>query len=144
MRNKLWILCGTLAVVLGVLGILLPILPTTPFMLLAAFCYGRGSAHFYDWLVNRSRFGAYIRDYREGRGIPVEKKVLMIAFLWLTIGATTLLAVNNWWIRGMLVLIAVGVTIHLVRIKNQERFPVSSRHKSIKETALKDELTNGY
>ena len=60
---------GSLSVLLGILGIFLPLLPTTPFLLLAALCYSRSSERFYQWLVTNRWFGEYIRNYREGRGI---------------------------------------------------------------------------
>ena len=69
LKKYLWILGGTVCVALGILGIFLPILPTTPFLLLAAYCYTRGSARLYNRLLNRSWLGGYIRNYREGLGI---------------------------------------------------------------------------
>jgi hypothetical protein len=119
-KRKLWVIAGTICVGLGILGVFLPVLPTTPFLLLAAFCYGRGSERFYSWLVDRSRFGVYIRHYRQGLGIPAGQKIFTLALLWLTIGATALLAVTAWWLRALLALIAVGVTIHLLRIKTRK------------------------
>jgi len=111
------IACGTLCVALGVVGIFLPVLPTTPFLLLAAACYARGSERFYVWLMTNRWFGGYIRNYREGRGIPLGQKALTIALLWATIGATAWFAVSLWWLRLMLLIIAAAVTIHLLCIK---------------------------
>jgi len=116
-NNILLTILGSLCVALGVLGIFLPLLPTTPFLLLAAVCFARSSKRFYDWLMNNRWFGEYIRSYREGRGIPLKQKVLAIILLWLTIGSTALLAVTLWWVRLILLCIAVGVTIHLVKLK---------------------------
>ena len=84
--RTLLLVSGTLCVVLGVLGMFLPVLPTTPFLLLAAICYARSSKRFYNWLMTNRWCGAYIRNYREGRGIPLKQKVLTILLLWLTIG----------------------------------------------------------
>jgi uncharacterized membrane protein YbaN (DUF454 family) len=109
--------CGSLSVVLGVLGMLLPLLPTTPFLLLAAVCYARSSKRFYDWLLANRWCGEYIRNYREGRGIPRRQKALTILLLWLTIGSTAVFAVPLWWVRLVLLGIAVAVTIHLIRLK---------------------------
>lgn len=113
----LWIAGGSLSVALGVIGIFFPVLPTTPFLLLAAFCYARSSQRFYDWLLNNRWFGAYIRNYREGRGIPLTEKILAISSLWLTIGFSVLFVVQVMWVKLLLLAIAVGVTTHLVRIK---------------------------
>ena len=96
---------------------LLPVLPTTPFLLLAAICYARSSERFYHWLITNRWCGEYIRNYREGRGIPLKQKVLTILMLWLTIGSTASLAISQWWIRLILLGVAVGVTVYLVRIK---------------------------
>jgi uncharacterized membrane protein YbaN (DUF454 family) len=115
--KSIWILGGTVCIGLGALGVFLPVLPTTPFLLLAAYCYGRGSKRFYHWLVNRSRLGSYIRNYQSGRGIPAKQKLLTIAFLWLTIGTTIALVVLAWWLKVTLVVMATGVTIHLFRMK---------------------------
>ena len=116
--------CGTLCVALGVMGMFLPILPTTPFLLLAAVCYARSSRRFYDLLLTNRWCGDYIRNYREGRGIPRQQKVLTIALLWLTIGASALFAVSLWWVRLLLFGIATGVTIHLLRIKTFTPTPI--------------------
>jgi hypothetical protein len=99
------------------LGMFLPLLPTTPFLLLAAICYARSSERFYHWLMTNRWCGEYIRNYREGRGILLKQKVLTILLLWLTIGSTAWLAISQWWVRWILLGIAVGVTIHLVKIK---------------------------
>jgi len=106
---------GTISVALGVLGVFLPLLPTTPFLLLAAACYARSSEKLYDWLLGNRWFGRYIRDYREGKGIPLRRAAVAIALLWLTIGYTAIVAVSLWWVRLILVAIAGGVTVHLVR-----------------------------
>ena len=115
------VVLGTLSVALGVIGMFVPVLPTTPFLLLAAACYARSSRRFYDWLMTNRWCGSYIRNYREGRGIPLRQKVITLSVLWLTIGSTVWLAVSQWWVRGLLVGIAVAVTIHLVTIKTYQR-----------------------
>ena len=107
---------GTLCVALGVVGIVLPILPTTPFLLLAAACYARSSQRFYHWLMANRWCGAYIRNYREGRGIPLQQKILTLVLLWATISATAVFSASLWWVRLLLLAIATGVTLHLLRI----------------------------
>lgn len=116
----LLVISGSLSVALGVVGMFLPVLPTTPFLLLAAICYARSSERFYRWLLGNRWCGEYIRNYREGRGIPLKQKVLAILLLWLTIGTTACFAVSRWWVRLILLVIAAGVTIHLGRIKTQK------------------------
>jgi uncharacterized membrane protein YbaN (DUF454 family) len=123
-KKSVWIFSGTVCVGLGVLGAFLPVLPTTPFLLLAAFCYGRGSLRFYQWLVYHSWVGSYIRNYLSGRGISLKQKALTTLLLWLTIGSTIGLVDLVWWLRAALVVVAISVPIHLVRIKTWH--PLSS------------------
>ena len=113
----LLIILGTLFVALGVLGMFLPVLPTTPFLLLASICYARSSKRFYNWLMNNRWFGVYIRNYREGRGVTLRHKVITISLLWLTIGYAVWFVIGLWWLKLILLGIAAGVTLHLVRIK---------------------------
>lgn len=108
---------GTASVAMGVIGIFLPLLPTTPFLLLAAFCYARSSRRFYDWLTTNRWCGAYIRNYREGRGLPRRQKALTILLLWMTMGYTAWFAVSTVWVKLVLLGIATAVTVHLLWIK---------------------------
>ena len=111
---------GTLCLGLGLFGILVPVLPTTPFLLLAAAGYARGSQRFYCWLMTNRLFGAYIRSYREGRGIPLRVRALTITMLWLTIGLTALFFVNETWMRILLLFIAAAVTVHVASLRPEE------------------------
>jgi len=107
---------GVVAVALAVIGIFVPILPTTPFLLLAAFLFGRSSPRFYAWLHTNRWFGTYLANYRAGRGLPQREKVLTLVALWAAILLSVALALSSWWPRGVLLLIAVAVTVHLIRI----------------------------
>jgi len=107
---------GTLCVVLGVLGIFLPLLPTTVFLLMAAACYARSSDRFYQRLINHRYLGAYIRNHREGRGMTRVQKGSTLALLWAGIGATMIWTVEALWLHALLLLIAVSVTVHVVRL----------------------------
>jgi uncharacterized membrane protein YbaN (DUF454 family) len=115
--NGALIITGTFSLGLGIIGIFIPLLPTTPFLLLAAYCYFRSSKKLYNWLVSNKLFGSYIRNYYEGLGIPLKVKLLSISFLWLTIGFSTYFIVNLLILRIILILIAIGVTIHILTIK---------------------------
>ena len=108
---------GTLSVGLGVLGIFLPLLPTTVFLLLAAACYARSSDRFYLWLVNHRWLGTYIRNHYEGRGMRRRDKVVTLVALWAGIGATAIWSVDSLWIRLVLLAIASSVTVHVARLK---------------------------
>jgi uncharacterized membrane protein YbaN (DUF454 family) len=108
---------GTFFLVLAIIGIFLPVLPTTPFLLLAAGLYARSSQRFYDWLLNNRIFGTYIRNYRDGKGVHLRHKITALALLWLTIGYSVLFLINIWWVQLLLLAIAVGVSIHLLKMK---------------------------
>ena len=115
--RTLLLIAGTLCVLLGLVGMILPVLPTTPFLLLAVVCYAHSSERFHHWLLHNRYFGEYIRNYREGKGIPLKQKLFTILLLWLSIGYTAGFVVSVWWLRLLLLGIAVGVTTHLVRAK---------------------------
>lgn len=119
--RRVMIIAGSFFVGLGILGIFLPILPTTPFLLLAAACYAKSSERFYNWLINNKWLGNYIKNYREGKGVPLKVKVLSISFLWLTIGYSVVFAVNTFLIQVILILIAIGVTIHILSIRTLKK-----------------------
>ena len=118
-----WILIiiGSFFTGLGILGIFLPLLPTTPFLLLAAACYIRSSERFYNWLMNNKWLGNYIKNYLEGKGVSLKSKVLSISLLWITIGYSVVFVVNIFPIRVILILIAIGVTIHLLSIRTLKK-----------------------
>ncbi|OGN96791.1 MAG: hypothetical protein A2Z77_00080 [Chloroflexi bacterium RBG_13_51_36] len=119
-KRRLLIGAGTLSTGLGIIGIFVPILPTTPFLLLAAACYMRSSERFYQWLINNRIFGAYVRNYIEGRGMPMRIKVFTMFLLWLTIGLTIAFAVQNIVIRIVLICVAIGVTTHIALIRKRK------------------------
>jgi len=111
------IVAGTFFLGLGLIGIFLPLLPTTPFLLLAAACYAKGSQKFYIWILSNKYFGAYIKNYREGKGIPLQIKILSISFLWITILFSAFIIVTNIYVRIILIAIAIGVTLHIITIQ---------------------------
>lgn len=119
-KRRLLIGAGTLATGLGIIGVFIPILPTTPFLLLAAACYMRSSERSYQWLINNRIFGAYVRNYIEGRGMPIRIKVFTILLLWLAIGLSITFGVQNIVIRIVLICIAIGVTAHISLIKKRK------------------------
>ncbi len=116
-KRDLYIVAGTLCVILATIGIFLPILPTTPFLLLAAYFYARSSQRFYNWLMTNRWFGEYIRNYREGKGISMRNKVISGLFLWGTILYATFFVASQLWLKILLIGIAVAVTAHLARVK---------------------------
>ena len=113
----LLITLGTFLIGISIVGIFIPVLPTTPLLLLAAALYAKSSRRFYNWLINNRILGRYIKDYREGKGIPLKVKIITISILWITIGYSAIFAIDILWVRILLVLIAVGVTIHIASMK---------------------------
>ncbi|WP_323017093.1 YbaN family protein [Castellaniella sp.] len=120
MIRAVYTVLGTISLVLGVLGIFLPLLPATPFLLLAAFCYVRGSQRLHAWLMSHRILGPYIRDFQSGRGIPLRSKCMALALMWPS------LAVSAWimpipWARWLLLIPGIGVTIYLWRLPTRPR-----------------------
>lgn len=124
---------GILCVGLGVLGIFLPLLPTTPFLLLAAACFVRSSDRLYNWLIHHKWFGNYIRYYREYRAVTLKSKILAVVMLWGVIGYTAFGVIDNWWIRGLLGIIAIGVTLHLLHLRTLTPEMLQSGQKCLEE-----------
>lgn len=122
-KNHLLIFLGTFFIILGIIGIFVPMMPSTIFLLLAASCYARGSQRFYSWLMNNRWLGSIIRDYREGRGILLRQKLLTMIILWLTIGSSGYFFIEKGWVKIMLILIATGVSLHLIHLRTR---PVAS------------------
>lgn len=105
--------CGTVCVALGVIGIFLPLMPTTVFLLMAAACYARSSERFHRKLVEHPVLGPYIRH---SRGLSPRQKALILTMLWVSLGATMIWTARAPWMRVLLVAVGVGVTLHVVRV----------------------------
>lgn len=114
-RNVLLITTGIISLVLGVVGIFLPVVPTVPFVLLASFCFARSSKRFHDMLINNPHFGLIIRNYEEGKGIPRRIKFRAIGLLWAGLVISGLI-VGLLLLQLMLAAIGVGVSIYLYRL----------------------------
>lgn len=112
-----YITAGTISLALGLAGVVLPLLPATPFFLLAAVCYARGSEKLHRRLME-SRFpGKYIKSYLENRGVPVRVKVYTLVLLWATLFFSMLSADLPDWGRLILAAVGIGVTFHVMCIK---------------------------
>ena len=106
---------GVMALVAGVIGIFVPLLPTTPFLLLASACFLRGSERLHRWLLSQGTLGEYIRRYEAGEGIPRRAKIVGIGMLWISIGFGVF-RVEPVWARLVMLAIATAVTIYLLRL----------------------------
>jgi uncharacterized membrane protein YbaN (DUF454 family) len=113
MMKAVLVACGVLCVALGIIGIFLPLMPTTVFLLLAAACFARGSERFHKRLVEHPILGPYIA---QSRGMTRRQKFVAIAVLWASLGATMYWTAQATWLRALLAAIGIGVTLHLVRI----------------------------
>jgi len=118
-KRSLYIFIGTLFLVIGFIGVVIPVLPTTPFLLLAAACYVRGSERIHHWMINNRIFGEFIKNYMEGKGIKPRQKVFTLTFLWLTITFSVFYLIENFVIRILLFLIAIVVSVHILTLPSE-------------------------
>jgi len=115
MQRILLLTLGWLAIVLGTLGIVLPLLPTTPFMLLAAWCFARSSPRFHHWLLWRSPFGRYLRHWQQHRAMPPGAKGRAICLIVVTF-AISIALVHLWWVRILLLVMLTILLLFMWRI----------------------------
>ena len=114
-----WNLAGSFFVGLGIVGIILPVVPTVPFLLVAVWCYLKASGRFYDWLMNQPVLGGYLREYKEGQGFSPDKKRKALIFTWLLSGITIIFSESLLTIAATLAGATVG-TIIILRVKTIE------------------------
>ena len=118
--KRLLVVLGSIFLAIGVIGIFVPVLPTTPFLLLASACYLRGSKRLHGWLLGHGQLGAYIRAFEEGRGIPLRAKVLAMATMWPSIGYAALIV--PWTaLSALLLATACVVSVWLWRMPTAAR-----------------------
>lgn len=119
MKKYLLIIVGCISLGLGVIGMFLPVLPTTPFLLLTAGCFLRSSKSLYDWLLNHKHLGGYIKDFIEHKAISKRIKITIITTLWATI-LLSVMIVEIIWVKILLILIAIGVSVHILHFKTKK------------------------
>jgi len=115
MKRILLIMIGWLCVVLATLGVVLPLLPTTPFLLLAAWCFARSSPRFHHWLLHRSWFGSYLRHWQAHRALPKGAKPKAVALI-VTTFAISIYFVPLLWVRILLVCMMFALLIMMWRL----------------------------
>ena len=115
----LYLISGFLLVFIGVVGIFLPLLPTTIFLILASICFLKSSPKANEWLKNHKLLGAYIDNYQNKTGLTRNAKIVNIITLWVSISLSAFLLTEELYIRLILLIIAIGVTIHLLMIKTK-------------------------
>jgi uncharacterized membrane protein YbaN (DUF454 family) len=120
-KKGLFVVAGTVSLGLGFVGIVLPVLPTTPFLLLSAACYYKGSERLHRWMLNNRLFGDYLRNYKKGNGIQPRTKIFTLILLWSVISFSALFMLNNVIIQIILFATAIGVSIHIIALPNLRR-----------------------
>lgn len=124
MKKAFLISCGSLSLGLGVIGIILPLLPTTPFLLLAAACYAKSSESLYHWLLENKYFGSYIKNYRAGKGIPLKVKITAVSVLWLSLSFTIYFIIPLVAVKILLALIGSYITWFILKQKTFKKHAV--------------------
>ena len=115
------LLLGVLSLVLGVIGIFLPVLPTTPFLLLSATLFLRSSQKLYDWLLSHPYLGEYIRNFKEHKAIPLRVKIVSVSLVWITLLYCAIFVAKEWWMSAVFIFIAIGVSIHILHYKTLKK-----------------------
>lgn len=121
-RSARWLLiaAGTVLAGLGMLGVVLPLLPGMPFLLLAAACFARASDRLYNALLNNRLVGPSIVQWRRSRSMPLRAKVSAIGLVVVAFGVTVVWALENVWARGGMVALAVGIVAFIARVPTAE------------------------
>ncbi len=119
--RHLYIALGSVSLALGIVGIFVPLLPTTPFLLLTAALYFKGSPRLYNWLLQQKHLGPYIRNFREEKAIPLRAKILSVTLMWGTMLYCVFFLVPLIWIKVLLLAIAAGVTYHILSFRTLKK-----------------------
>lgn len=120
--NYLLRILGTITLVLGVVGIFVPLLPTTPFLLLSAALWVKSSPRLYEWLLNHKYLGPYIRNFRESKAIPLRVKIISVSLVWITIGWCVIAVVDKWlFVQVALLLLALAISVHILKFKTLKK-----------------------
>lgn len=119
--KTLYILLGSISLILGIIGIFVPLLPTTPFLLLTAALYFKASPRLYAWLLNQKHLGPYIRNYRENKAIPLRAKIVSLVLMWSTMTYCIFFLIPLIWIKIGLFCVGAGVTYHILSFKTLKK-----------------------
>lgn len=111
-----WLLFGTgwFSILCAIIGVFLPLVPSIPFLLLAAVCFSKSSERFHSWLVEHKHMGPMIRSYMAGGGIPLRAKLMAIGTIWISFPVSVFLFVEVFWMKVLLLSIAAAVTYYLL------------------------------
>jgi uncharacterized protein len=132
-KKYILVFAGCISLVLGIIGLFIPLLPTTPFLLLTAFLFAKSSERMYKWLHSNKIFGKFLSRYKQRLGIPIKTKIMGLVTLWVSILFSSFYIIQNWIIRIALIAIAIAVSIHLLH------FP-TYKYNSKKDSEEIDEI----
>ncbi|MEJ9279937.1 YbaN family protein [Ureibacillus thermosphaericus] len=125
--KTLLIIIGLISLALGVFGIIVPLLPTTPFLLLSAACYIKSSEKLYQWLITHKVLGLYIQSFRSGKAIPIKVKLMAIGTVWLSFGFSAIFVVDHIWLKAFFIFGALFWTVIVLSVKS---FRKPSNHEN--------------
>ncbi|MFQ5927946.1 MAG: YbaN family protein [Terriglobia bacterium] len=115
--RALLLVVGTIMLGLGIVGIYLPVLPTTPFLLLAAACYVRSSERLFTWLVYHPRFGPPLNSFLKEKAVPLKVKVISLVIAWAILGGLALFVVESTLMKVLLLALGLLKTVFMLSIK---------------------------
>jgi hypothetical protein len=116
--KRVFLLCtGFFFVFLGILGAVLPVLPSVPFFIIASVCFSKSSRKFHDMLMNNKLIGPHIKRYHENNGIELKTKILLILLHWVGILGSSIFFVHGFLGRVLMVAIGVAATLYLLSLK---------------------------
>lgn len=130
MKRLILILIGVVATTLGTIGIFLPVLPTTPFLLLALWVFAKSSKRCENFIRTNRLFGKYIDDYSKGEGIPLRAKRASITMLWITILTANFAFIPLHWVKAFLTMVAISVTVHILGNPTKENESCSTKSET--------------
>ncbi|MDD2197239.1 MAG: YbaN family protein [Bacteroidales bacterium] len=137
--KALFVIVGLISLGLGIIGIVLPVLPTTPFFLLSAYLFLRSSQRLYRWLLTHKLFGNYIKNYIYHKAIGKGVKIFTLVLLWSTILLSIYLVREKIWLQIFLAIVAVAVSIHVLRLRTMTK---ELNHSEIGEGKIENKNEN--
>lgn len=120
-RRIIYIIQGSFFLILGAVGIFIPLLPTTPFWLLTCWFYLRSSEKLYNRAMSNRYFGSYIKNFLVDKAIPLRSKIISVSVMWLSAILTCIYLVEYLWVKILLILISTGVTWHIFSFPTKKK-----------------------
>lgn len=112
---------GLVSLTLGIIGIFLPVLPTTPFLLLASFLFLKSSKSLYEWLMNHPKLGPYIKNFMVHKSLPLRVKVISVSMVWVTLLYCAIFVAGHWALSLFFILLATAITVHILSYKTLKK-----------------------